>query len=232
MREEKIIDRSYGSIPHLSMSKLNQQADKKISEGQELILTKKTRDWRDLIIVTEKLDGSNVGVYKNDGILYTLTRSGYLAVSSKYKQHHLFNTWVFDNENLFNWLPDRWRVCGEWMIMAHGTKYDITNESPFVAFDIIDNNNIRINYIKFIKLCAKFGIQTTPLIHIGQPISINKALSLLMFGFYGKAEKPEGLVYKCERNQEFDFIAKYVRSDKEDGKYMKEEIYNEGWEYE
>ena len=139
--KEKIIDKNYDSIPHLSTSKMFQQADKKISEGQELILTKKIRDWKDLVIVTEKIDGSNVGIIKKNGDLIPITRAGYHALSSPYTQHRLFAKWVELNKNKFEWIPEGLRICGEWCIMAHGTIYDITGESPFVAFDIIDEQN-------------------------------------------------------------------------------------------
>lgn len=226
---EKIIDRNYGSIPHLSISKLTQQADKKISEGQERILTKKARDWKDLIIVTEKLDGSNVGVVRKGGSITAITRKGYPASSSPFNQHHHFNTWVSKRYNLFSWLPEGFRVCGEWMALSHGTKYDITGNHPFVAFDIIGDNNKRFNYLSFTQLCVYYRIPQIPLIHIGQPISIKNALNIMGNGIYGKPEKPEGVVYRCEREGKVDFLAKYVRADKEDGKYLDTELWNKGF---
>ena len=226
---KKIIDKNYGSIPHLSISKLTQQADKKIQIGQENILTKKTRDWKDLIIVTEKIDGSNVGIVRHNNILKSITRSGYEAITSQYEQHHLFSSWVGKNISLFSWLPEGWRVCGEWCVMAHGTMYDITGESPFLAFDIFDNTNNRLIYLDFIYLCISNKIPFVPLLHIGQPISIKNAIKKLGNGHYGKTETPEGFVYRCERDNNVDFLAKWVRADKEDGKYMKEEIYNKGY---
>ena len=138
---EKIIRRKYGSIPHLSTSKLEQQADKKIEMGQELILTKKARDWKDLIVVTEKIDGSNVGVVKKNGELKAISRAGYDVFTSPYLQHHLFGEYVGKNNNLFEWLPEGWRVSGEWCIKVHGTIYDISKESPFIAFDIFNSKN-------------------------------------------------------------------------------------------
>lgn len=225
----KIVDRNYGSIPHLSISKLTQQADKKIPIGQEEILTKKPRDWKDLIIVTEKLDGSNVGVLKKNDKLHSITRAGYLAASSPYKQHIYFDFWVYNNHHLFTWLPEGWRVCGEWMALSHGTRYDITGESPFCAFDIIDDKNKRLCYMDFIKLCSCAGVPSVPLLHIGQPITIKNALKLLGSGIYGNPEKPEGVVYRVEREGRVDFLAKFVRSDKEDGKYLDTELWNKGY---
>ena len=216
----KVIPANYGSIPHLSTSKLTQQADKKIEMGQEEIITKKARDWRDLVIVTEKIDGSNVGIIRKDGILQAITRSGYDAITSPYEQHHLFSKWVGKNIQLFSWLPEGWRICGEWMLQSHGTKYDITGLPPFVAFDIFDSDNKRIPYLIFAATCFKYSIYMVKLLHIGQPISIKNAVKQLGNGFYGKPEKPEGFVYRVERNNEVDFMAKWVREDKEDGKYL------------
>ena len=73
---------------------IEQQADKKIEMGQELILTKKTRDWKDWIIVTEKIDGSNVGVVRKNGLLQPISRAGYNVMTSPYKQHHMFLEYV------------------------------------------------------------------------------------------------------------------------------------------
>ncbi len=227
---DKIIPANYGSIPHLSTSKLTQQADKKIEIGQEKILTEKTRDFRDLIIVTEKIDGSNVGVIKMKHSMIPITRKGYSAESSPYYQHIAFYNWVFDNSTLFNWLPYGWRICGEWCIMTHGTIYDITSESPFVAFDIFDQNNNRLLFIDFYHYCKMFNISMVPLLHMGQPISINKSIKLLGSGHYGKPDKPEGFVYRVERNGNVDFLAKWVRHDKEDGKYLDQKVINQGGE--
>lgn len=226
----KIIPANYGSIPHLSTSKLTQQADKKIGEGQEEILTHKARDWRDLIIVTEKIDGTNVGVIRK-GALYTISRAGYLCESSKYSQHHLFDKWVFANMDRFTWLPEGWRICGEWMLQAHGTMYDITNYEPFAAFDIFNEKNERMPYLFLFAQCFKVGIGIVPLLHIGQPISIKNALKLVV-NPYGLSDKSEGVVYRCERNGKVDFLAKWVRADKEDGKYLEDgkEVWNKGSE--
>ena len=230
MKEGKIIDKNYGSIPHLSISKLGQQADKKITIGQELLLTKKARDWRDLIIVTEKLDGSNVGIVRKNGKLIAITRSGYDAITSPYEQHHVFDKWLRLHKTKFQWLKEGWRICGEWLMEACGTKYDITECSPFVAFDMIDPSNARMKFIDQIIYFSKHHIPFVPIIHIGHPISIKNAMDKLGSGMYGKAEKPEGLVYRMERNGQFDFMAKFVRKDKEDGKYMDSHLINKGFE--
>lgn len=227
----KIIDKNYGSIPHLSTSKLTQQADKKIHPGQEEILTKKARDWRDLIIVTEKIDGSNVGIIRKGGYLLPVSRSGYHVGTSPHTQHKLFERYVHANYHLFDFLPEGWRIAGEWCILSHGTIYDLNGFDPFVAFDIFDESNKRLCYLDFAFICRKYGIMQVPLLHIGQPVSIKNAIKLLGAGHYGRPEKPEGVVYRVERNGIVDFLAKWVRFDKEDGKYLGEtETHNIGTE--
>lgn len=227
---EKIIDRNYGSIPHLSTSKMTQQADKKINIGQEKMLTETARDWKDLVILTEKVDGSNCGIVRKNGKLHAITRAGYEAISSKYQQHAAFEKFLQKNINLFDWLPEGWRVCGEWCLMAHGTIMDISNDSPFVAFDIFNLENKRILFLDFYALCRMYDIAMVPILHIGQPVSIKNAVKLLGNGHYGRPEKPEGCVWRIEREGKVDFLAKWVRHDKEDGKYLDSIVWNNGAE--
>lgn len=86
--------KSYGSIGHLPSSRLG-KGDRKCDNGQASIAIYKTRDRFDRVIVQEKLDGSNVGVARIDGMLYPLTRAGYLASDSSLEQHWRFSDWVY-----------------------------------------------------------------------------------------------------------------------------------------
>ena len=91
-----------------------------------------------MIIVQEKLDGSNVAIAKIDNKIVALTRAGYLATSSPFQQHHYFGRWVEENEKrFFELLREKERLSGEWLALAHGTRYELKHE-PFVAFDLIN----------------------------------------------------------------------------------------------
>ena len=70
--------KNYGSIPHLSTSKLG-EGDHYVNEGQERILTIKKRDRHDYIYAYEKYDGSNVGICKSNGNFRGLTDSAICA---------------------------------------------------------------------------------------------------------------------------------------------------------
>ncbi len=99
--------KNYGHIPHLPGSRIG-PGDHRCDEGQARIATEAPRDRHDLVIVLEKLDGSNVGVARLNGALYPLNRSGYLATSSPYVQHQLFAAWVYENQDRSRRSPSRW----------------------------------------------------------------------------------------------------------------------------
>lgn len=217
--------KSYGHIPHLQGSRMT-PTDKHIHQGQQDIVTKKTRDGKDLIIVQEKLDGSNVAVAKIDGKLIPLSRSGYTAISSPYQQHHMFADFVESKFKRFeNLLQDGERVCGEWMVQAHGTKYRLPHE-PFVVFDIMRGHE-RVTYHELLLRVLPLGFVVPKLIHIGQPLKLKKAIEGIKESGHGALEAVEGVVYRCEREGKVDFLCKWVRPDKVDGKYLDgDPIYN------
>lgn len=217
----------YGSIGHLPNSRLG-PGDHKVTDGQAKICLQKARDKHDIIIVQEKLDGSNCGVAKVNGTILPLVRAGYLASSSPYKQHKVFAEWVYMNRDRFDFvLRDGERIVGEWLMQAHGTIYRLRHE-PFVVFDIMIEAT-RLPWQRLFDRVA--GVFVLPeMVSYGPPISTDEAMGILgPFGGHG-AERPEGLVYRVERHGRVDFLAKYVRPDKIDGCYLPEhsgrEIFN------
>jgi hypothetical protein len=193
-------------------------ADHACHPGQQRICTETARDKHDTIIVTEKLDGSNVGIARVGDAIHALGRSGYLAQYSKYEQHQLFAAWVRDRERRFlEMLDDGQRLVGEWMAQAHGTRYALPH-GPFAAFDLMDGDK-RLPFAALSARCVVYKIPMPKLLHIGAPISVERAMELHGDGDHG-GDEPEGVVYRVERRGEFDFMAKWVRPDKIDGKYL------------
>lgn len=208
--------KNYGSIPHLSNSKLGEK-DYYIGQGQERILTQKRRDAHDTILVFEKYDGSNVGVGKKGGNIFALTRSGYLASTSPYVQHHRFSEWVDERKELFNKiLKEGERVAGEWLLQAHGLIYDIVLD-PIVFFDHFDSNNQRYPWSSL----ARSGLQLPRTLHVGDSIAVDELKPILnqKTNLIKSRGAPEGMVYRVERKGKVDFLAKWVRQDFEAGKY-------------
>ena len=211
--------KSYGSIGHLPNSRLG-PADHCVPIGAAKICCEKARDKHDNIIVQEKLDGSCTAVALIDNNIHALGRAGWPATTSRYKQHHFFAEWVRQNEDRFRKiLIEGERIVGEWIAQAHGTIYVLNGLEPFVAFDIM-REQTRIPYKEFIDRIG--GIFQVPhLLGTGEPISVEKAMRIHDFLRY-PCDQTEGVVYRVERHGKIDFLAKWVRPDKIDGKYLPE----------
>lgn len=212
--------KSYGSIPHLPGSRLG-EGDHHCSPGQAKIATEKKRDKHDLIIVQEKLDGSNCCVAKIGSRIHALGRAGYLATSSNYPIHHVFNKWVMENEGRFLWLLNEGeRVCGEFLAQAVGTKYRLPHE-PFVAFDLMTKNT-RVCYNEFVYRVQMYDFIIPKLLSIGEPFSIEAATEAIKISGHGAIDEVEGAIWRVERKGAVDFLCKFVKHHKQDGKYFPE----------
>lgn len=216
--------KAYGSIGHLPASRLG-PGDHKIQPAQARILIEQPRDRHDWICVEEKLDGSNVAVARLEDRIVALGRAGYLAQTSPHEQHQLFAAWVRANEARFQFLQPGERVCGEWLAMAHGTRYDLTGREPFVAFDLMRGHE-RAPRAEFWARLRGAGsyLETAPVLHHGGACSVAQALELLgERGHYGALDPAEGCVWRVERKGQVDFLGKFVKSDKVDGRYFEGE---------
>lgn len=211
--------KAYGTIGHLSASRLG-PGDHRVHEGQERILTVKVRDKHDRVIVEQKLDGSCVAVArKDDGGLVTLGRAGHPAVSSPYRQHRMFNDWMWENLDRFMWLERGQRVVGEWLAQAHGTRYTL-HHAPFVAFDIFGANGLRLPRDRFREVCIEHGLVMPQLVHDGGAIAPLDAYCLARAEAHGAIDPVEGVVYRVERRGLVDFLAKFVRSSYVPGRFL------------
>lgn len=210
--------KAYGNIPHLPGSRLG-LGDHHCHAGQDTICTTKARDKHDRIIVTEKLDGCNVAVAKVAGEVIALSRSGYRASDSPYVQHHAFHNWVAEHADRFGAvLDDGERLNGEWLAMAHGTLYALAHE-PFVVFDAMIGDK-RLSWDEIGGRCAAGGLIRARVLSDGPPLTIEAALRHIETSGHGALEEVEGAVWRVERKGAFDFLAKYVRPSKVDGKYL------------
>ncbi|HYF67613.1 MAG TPA: RNA ligase family protein, partial [Ohtaekwangia sp.] len=116
------------------------------------------------------------------------------------------------------------RVCGEWLLTAVGTKYDLPHE-PFVAFDMI-HGKTRLPFHQFIARLAYSGFVIPQTLSMGEPLTIETALQLIEVSAHGALEPVEGAIWRVERKGVVDFLCKYVRADKVDGKYLDSDICN------
>lgn len=219
--------KAYGHIGHLPGSRMG-PGDHKMNPGQARIATERVRDKRDRVIVQEKLDGSCVAVAKIGGAIVPLIRAGYAAATSHYRQHHIFAAWAVERQDRFDALLNEGeRVVGEWLAQAHGTRYDMRRTAPFVAFDLMTEDR-RVPAAEVYLRCLPVGIAAPAMLNDGlTPMTIEAALERLgTFGFHGALDPVEGAVWRVERDDRVDFLAKYVRPDKVDGSYFEVETWN------
>ena len=217
--------KAYGSIGHVPGSNVG-PGDHTVPPGMAAIVCDKKRDKHDHIIVQVKLDGSNVSIANVDGEIIPLTRSGYRANTSKYRQHHLFSDWVYGQLDRFEFLKPGERLCGEWLARAHGTRYHITRE-PFVAFDLmrLPHERIVLDELRSRVLPYEFTLPHT--LSEGPPRSIEWCKSAIAnIHPHGEIDPIEGVVWRCEREGRVDFLCKWARPDKVNGKYLDQEVWN------
>ena len=217
--------KAYGSIGHLPGSRLG-PGDHHVHEGQAAICTENAGGRQ--VYVQEKLDGSCVAVARIGDDIVPLIRAGYRASDSHREFHHHFHDWAMANEVRFlDLLDDDERVVGEWLGLAHGTRYLIaSHEDPFVPFDLMrDDQRAGVEEVR--SRCDEHEF-TTPWLVAEQPIPPEKAMDALgRFGAHraSPSDGPEGVVYRVESTTKrgglrVDFLAKWVRPDKVDGKYL------------
>ena len=221
--------KAYGSIGHIQGSRLG-PGDHTVHEGQgDLCISKPHRNWR--IVVQTKLDGSCVSAAKlEDGSIVALGRAGYLASTSNYEMHRVWDRWVKERLSDFDKLlsPGE-RVVGEWLAQAHGTIYNLEDREPFVAFDIMEGSQRIIH--------EEFQERTKDLFAVPDYLygPIDPLIAIDSLDVYG-AEDPEGVVYRAEEytknGPKVQFLAKYVLDGKEDGKYLKADPPIWNWQFE
>lgn len=227
MKLEKPMPRKcYGSIPHLRTSKFGRD-DHGVDIGEERLFVEKLVDKFDTIVVTEKMDGSCVGVLKQNGDIIPIIRAGYRAENSKWKHHKQFYKWAIEKyENFDSILEEGEWVVGEWCGLAHGTLYKFEkNIEPFFIFDLFNTSipNARLLYRDLFKRLEDTCFNTVPLLYIGnRSFSIHAAMKRL--GQFGKhnADLSEGAVWRREDGKKCISLAKYVRPEKEIGRYLPE----------
>ncbi len=219
--------KAYGSIPHLPGSKLG-VGDHTVHDGQARICTERPRDRHDRIIVEEKLDGACVAVARIDGLIIPLGRAGYPITTARFDFLRRFHTYALERQDAFlDLLQDGERAVGEWLILAHGTRYHLPHE-PWALFDVM-RGDTRLTRDELRARNPRFPMPHTL---SETPITTAQADAALgEHGHHGAIDPAEGAIWRVERRQKVDFLAKWVRPTHQTGRYLSTisgapEIYN------
>ncbi|MDW9481147.1 hypothetical protein GOB57_21105 [Sinorhizobium meliloti] len=213
--------KAYGSTPHIIGSRLG-PGDYSLTQEHSDLFTGKRKRRGDWFVVTEKIDGSCVSVAKVNGSVIALQRAGYPASTSPFALHHAFARWVEVRRSMFDaFLEEGERIVGEWLHTAMGTKFVITDPDQLLVAFAIFRGRERVCYEEFKSRCDRAGLPRAHVLSEGPGISAEGAMSLLGdSGFHGALDGVEGAVWVMETNGAFNGVAKFVKADKVDGKYM------------
>lgn len=208
--------RAYPRIPHLPGS--GAQSDDLLSDDRAAQrFFRPHLDRR--VYIQEKLDGTCVAVARQGHRLLALGKEGDRLEHSRSPGRRVFAAWVAGQEARFlDLLADGERVVGEWLLVAHATRYCLKHEA-FVPFDLISGNQRQPWHRTQSRLEAA-GFQPPALIYAGPPIALEEALPKLGQGQHGALEQPEGLIWRLEEAGQPKALAKYVHPDKKPGIYL------------
>lgn len=213
---DKLIPINFGSIGHIDGSKMLDNKDKLLSIEEQSKYTVRKRDTKDLVIISEKIDGMNAGVVKKNGFLYPVNRQGFdvriMGSVNKelVKLGHEWAKWVDDNYLLYDSiLEEGERLVFENCIIQHTLKYKF-RYSPVFILAKYKSNNKRINYETLTELARKNNIQQPPLLNIGLALPPQLVIEQYPKGLVGVQGKIEGIVYNYEHNGQHESCAKFV----------------------
>ncbi|MBA4688592.1 MAG: hypothetical protein H2184_15680 [Candidatus Galacturonibacter soehngenii] len=216
LTEEKLLSKNFGSIGHLTGSKMIDDNDKLLSIEQQEKYTVCKRDKNDIVIITEKIDGMNAGVIKKNGFLYPINRKGYDTRNMGKTQEYLsllgneWAKWVDNHYQIYDSiLEEGERLVFENAILKHTLEYRFRCEPVFLLAKY-RSNNTRINYKDLCELAKKYSLNQPPLLNIGVAIPPEIIISQYPKGIIGVKGQIEGVVYSYEHNGEHESCAKYV----------------------
>lgn len=133
------------------------------------------------VIISEKVDGANVGIGFNDsGELLLQSRGHYLTGGYRERQFTLFKQWAYSNSgNLWQILGKNYILYGEWLYAKHTIFY---NNLPhyFLAFDVFDKEKQVFIDTEFRQnLLKDLPIIFVPILYQGKIKSLKNLVSLI-----------------------------------------------------
>jgi hypothetical protein len=113
------------------------------------------------VVITEKLDGANVGIIKHKGD-FRLQKRGSLVGPSEHFQFNFFKAWSQQNRDKLLQIPDGTVLYGELMICHHTVHYDKLPDY-FIAFAWAkQKSSYYYPWDELVCLCDDIGIQHAP----------------------------------------------------------------------
>lgn len=222
----------FGKIGHLPGSKTG-PSDSHISENEMTFYTEGRKNAKDIIIVTEKMDGACVGVYRPIGgysgnTLVAMQKHGYPVHTSHRAWLAEFDEWVSANRTKFLHIlkAGEWLV-GEWLVRPHGVKYRLKPSNYFMPFSLRYNppysQSSELSYLDMVERIDDAFTLPGVIADDGEPVKIEEVRRYIVRREQSYSiDKPEGAVWRRDGDG-FTTRAKWVRPDHVAGMYWEEE---------
>lgn len=177
-------------------------SDGRFESRDELVLEDAKGFFGTEVVVTEKMDGSNLTMY-----------SDYLHSRSLETSSHPSFDWVKKlHADIKHLIPSGWRICGENLYARHSIHYQSLSDY-FLVFSIWNEDNLCLSWDDTVVWADLIGLQTVPVLYYGM-FNEKKIRNLYP---EPRCEDREG--YVIRRSNSFFFglfsyaVAKYVRKD-------------------
>lgn len=183
--------------------------------------TKRVSVMGDKIVITEKLDGSNLVIFKKDDELYIAQRNNIFKFSEleemKDKLYKGLYQWLLDNKEYLYNLNNHSAICGEWIGMGQ-IKYPVDEfykryymfakaniDDEFNLYNLIYEHELFMYPFESLQIPSCIGV--VPVVTILSILPNKEYLDSIYEKYSNKVgRKVEGLVIDFRNN-----IAKYVR---------------------
>jgi len=163
-----------------------------------LTKTDEEKLFESIVDIWEKIDGANVGFFRDDETIIPFKRSGY--IDNSHKQYIFYQNWIRDKYNDLINISEHYIFYAELMRCKHSIEYNKLSDWVII-FDIFDKTeNKYLSAIEMIKVCKMYNLKHAP--YLGTEIISNKKQLLK----YIKKESEfgnlsEGIMIKNNRNQ-------------------------------
>jgi len=163
------------------------------------------------LIVQEKVDGANLGLFMKDGEIHAINRNTQIDYSiPRNDQFKKLKEWINNNYvDLSSILEDKKMIFGEWLFAEHSVEYD-NLPSYFLCFDIFDLSESKfVSQTNLETILDQTKISYNPVLYKGKIDSISDLDDLMVQSQFGPG-KMEGLYLRVDDEHHLLRRHKYV----------------------